>query len=316
MGVLKNKGFKRSECDPCLLCRQSEEGTVYLCMYVDDILCVGSQEAIDKAISDIREDFELTVDRTSTDYLGCEIKFSQDRRSAWLGQPHLLRNLKSKFSEAVKNCKTVRTPGTPGFKSQKCATEAEKLKPSDQKLYRSGVGMLNYLVKHSRPDLASPVRELSKTMDAASEFQLKELFRIIHHTIQNETLGLRIIPELLLGKLTWFLKGLSDSDCGNDKDSRKSVTGYIIYLLGVTVAWKSKGQNTVALSSTEAEYYALSEVVMEIKYVVQLLEFMGIPVQYPVEVYVDNVGAIYLSKNATSTNRTKHIDSRFHFVRD
>lgn len=314
--VLKEKGFRRSESDPCLLCRKTKEGMVYLCMYVDDILCVGTPEAIQMAITDIREDFELTVDGTLTDYLGCEINFSSDGKAAWLGQPHLMKNLKSKFEGFVKSSKSVKTPGTPGFKSQKPMNDEEKLKPAEQKLYRSGIGMLNYLVKHSRPDLASPVRELSKTMDCATSFQLKELFRIIKHTLEHEFLGLKIAPNFKKGELLWILRGLCDSDWGNDKESRKSVTGYIIYLLGVAIAWKSKGQSTVALSSTEAEYYALSEIVMEIKYIVQLLEFMEIPVQYPVEVYVDNVGAIYLSKNATSTNRTKHIDSRFHFVRD
>ena len=133
--------------------------------------------------------------------------------------------------------------------------------------------------------------------------------------MDNEGLGLRLSPfKSMLYK--WFLKGLSDSDWAGDKDSRKSITGYIIYFMGVPISWKSKQQQSVALSSTEAEYYALSEIVVEIKGIVNVLNFMNIQVSYPIEVYVDNFGAICLSKNARSTNRTKHIDTRAHFVRN
>ena len=110
------------------------------------------------------------------------------------------------------------------------------------------------------------------------------------------------------------MKGLCDSDSGQDKETRKSITGFIIYLNEVAISWRSKAQGAVALSSTEAEYYALSEAMAEIKFIAQLLEFLDIEIKFPIIVHIDNIGAIYLSRNATSGNRTKHIDTCIHFV--
>jgi len=101
-----------------------------------------------------------------------------------------------------------------------------------------------------------------------------------------------------------------------DSDTRKSVSGFVIYLCGAAIAWRSKGQKSVTLSSTEAEYVAVSEVATEILYIAGILKFLNIPVEYPILVNVDNIGAIYLTKNATTGSRTKHVDTRYHFVRE
>ena len=112
------------------------------------------------------------------------------------------------------------------------------------------------------------------------------------------------------------LKALSDSDFASDKETRISVFGYIIYFCGIPIAWRSKGSKSVVLSTTEAEYMALSEVVKELKFIAQLLQTMNIEVELPNTVHVDNVGAIWLSNNRTTSNRTKHIDIRTCFVRE
>ena len=93
-------------------------------------------------------------------------------------------------------------------------------------------------------------------------------------------------------------------------------SGFVIYLCGAAISWRSKGQKSVSLSSTEAEYMAISEVAMEILYIAGILKFLGVKIKYPIEVNVDNIGAVYLAKNATTGNRTKHIDTRYHFVRE
>jgi intein-encoded DNA endonuclease-like protein len=84
----------------------------------------------------------------------------------------------------------------------------------------------------------------------------------------------------------------------------------------VPISWKSKGQRGVVLSSTEAEYVALSETVREIKFVLQVLESLMIKIDYPIIVRVNNVGAIFLANNKTTNERTKHVDIRHHFVRE
>ena len=89
-----------------------------------------------------------------------------------------------------------------------------------------------------------------------------------------------------------------------------------MFLCGVPIVWRSKQQKTVALSSSEAEFVAISEAVKEILFVLQLLRTMGIPVEIPVKVRVDNMGAIFMSENASSGIRTRHMDTRYHFVRE
>ena len=114
----------------------------------------------------------------------------------------------------------------------------------------------------------------------------------------------------------WKLEALSDSDFANDKDTRFSVYGYIIYFCIIPVAWKSKNMKSVVLSTTEAEYVAVSEVVKEIKFLYQMLRSMEIKVTQPIKVQVDNVGAIWLANSSSVSERTKHVDLRAHFVRD
>ena len=113
----------------------------------------------------------------------------------------------------------------------------------------------------------------------------------------------------------WALKAQSDGDFASDKETRTRLFGYIIYFCGIPIAWRSKGMKSVVLSTTKAEYMALSEVVKELKFIVQLLHTMNVEVELPITVYVDYVGAIWLSNNRTTSDRTKHIDIRTSFVK-
>ena len=206
------------------------------------------------------------------------------------------------------------TPGTPRFTARRLENPEDKVNPKENEIYRSGVGTLLYLTKHSRPDICNPVRELSKTMDAPAPAHLKEMYKVIRHVLSTKGHGLKF--ELNKDMIKWALKALSDSDFASDKETRISVFGYIIYFCGIPIAWRSKGMKSVVLSTTEAEYMALPEVVKELKFIVQLLQTMNIEVKLPITVYVDNVGAIWLSSNRTTSDRTKHIDIRTAFVKE
>ena len=116
-----------------------------------------------------------------------------------------------------------------------------------------------YLTKHSRPDITNPVRELSKSMDGASMAHVPEMYRVINFVLEMKTLGLRMVPTTKDG--IWKLEALSNSYFANDKDTRYSVYGYLIYFCGIPVVWKSKSMKSVVLSTTEAESLAVSEVV-------------------------------------------------------
>ena len=108
----------------------------------------------------------------------------------------------------------------------------------------------------------------------------------------------------------WQSAALSDSDFANDKETRISVYGYIVFFCGVPIAWKSKSMKSVVLSTIEAEYVAVSEVVKEIKFLYQLLMSMEIKVPLLIKIKVDNVGAIWLANNSSVSERTKHVDTR------
>jgi hypothetical protein len=112
------------------------------------------------------------------------------------------------------------------------------------------------------------------------------------------------------------LEGVSDSEYAGDKDTRISVYGYVLYFCGAPIAWKSKAGKSVTLSSTEAEYFGASEIAKEVIFAKQVIESMGIQLTFPIKIKVDNVGAIYLANNYSTSQRTKHIDIRTHFVRE
>jgi hypothetical protein len=215
----------------------------------------------------------------------------------------------------VKGLMKYQTPGTPHTGIVRSKEGDLLVEEEQQELYRSGAGMLLYLIKHSRPDIANAVRELSKCMTGANAAAFKELMRVIKFVLDTREYGLKLAPEWEDAML-WELRIYSDSDWAGDKDNRKSITGFIIFLLGAPILWRSKVQASVALSSTEAEFYALSEAAKEIKFIVQVLISMGIPVKLPVIVRVDNAGAIFMSENVSTSSRTKQVDTRYHFVRE
>ena len=151
-------------------------------------------------------------------------------------------------------------------------------------------------------------------MDAPAPAHLKEMYNLIRFVLSSKDYDLKF--KLIKSIRKWVLKALSDSDFASDKETRISVYGYIIYFCGIPIAWRSKGMKSVVLSTTEAEYMALSEVLKEFKFIVQLLQTMHIEVELPITVYVDNVGAIWIPNIRNTGDRTKHIDIRTSFVKE
>jgi len=177
--------------------------------------------------------------------------------------------------------------------------------------------MLLFLTKFSRPDIANTVRELSKMNDRTGMAHVKELLRVIKFVVDTRYWCLRYRINMSDRKtMTWKLKAYSDSDFAGDKDTRLSVCGFGIYLFDCLISWKSRAMRTHALSSTEAEYIVVSEGLCEILFVRQVLEFLGIKVEYPITIHCDNVGTIFLSHSAKVSSRTKHIQLKTHFIRE
>ena len=133
------------------------------------------------------------------------------------------------------------------------------------------------------------------------------MLRIIKYVLDTKDLGLTMEPTSHQDG-PWELICFSDSDYAGDADTRRSVSGYILYVQGVLIIWRLKAQRSVTLSLTEAEWVALSEAVKEIIFVLQLLESLNINVKLPIIVRMDNVGTIFMSGNKTTTSQTKHVN--------
>jgi hypothetical protein len=245
--------------------------------------------------------------------VGCHLIENKSNNILNIHQPKLLKHLEQEFKGLIEKPKSYRTPAGPKTAIVRPQPEDPRISESDQSVYRSGVGMLLYLVKHSRPEISNAVRELSKVCDGATQAHWKALMRTIQYVLTTKNIGLKIKPKPMDGKYT--LEGYSDSEYAGDKDTRISVYGYVIYFCGIPISWKSKSGRSVTLSSTEAEYFALSECAKELIFIKNVIESMGIQIELPIEIKVDNVGAIFLANNYTTSQRTRHIDVRVHFVR-
>ena len=284
-------------------------------IYVDDCLVVGKEMQIQELIVALKENgFNLKIEYNLTDYLSCRVIEDVKMNRILILQPHLINNLQAKFGEEVVNKRAYRTPGTPRFKIVWPDDEADLIDMNLQSRYRSGVGMLLYLTKYSQPDLCNVVRELSKCMDKATMGTYLEMLRVIKFVIDTKHFCLRIQPVSKLKN--WSLHVFCDSDWAGDSETRISVTGLIVYLMNVPVCWRSKAQRGVTLSSSEAEYVAISEAVKEIKFIYYLLQGIGIEIELPIIVKTDNIGAMFMAQNASSGVRTRHVDTRYHYIRE
>ena len=132
--------------------------------------------------------------------------------------------------------------------------------------------------------------------------------------METEGAILRMEPSDILKRL-WKLKGVVDTGFAMDTDTRRSVTGYLIYFCDALIAWKIRLQKNVTLSSTEGEYAGLSKIRTKFLFVRDILVFLGVEIEYPIIVNVDNTGDIFLANNETLGQRTKNIQTRYHFTK-
>ena len=175
-------------------------------------------------------------------------------------------------------------------------------------------------MRYSRPDILNAVRELSKWMsDGATIDHMKVMRQTMNYVIHTKNRGLCLQPDMRIKdpKVDYFtIKGRSDSNYATNVETRKSVSGLEVLLNGAPVVMRSIGQKIIALSVTEAELIALAQVVQEMLYVMRILESMHLKVAKPMIVESDNKGAIDLCNSWTVGGRTKHIDTRYYFLRE
>ena len=114
---------------------------------------------------------------------------------------------------------------------------------------------------------------------------------------------------------SWKITGLCDSDYAGGNSTGKSITGYVIFLNGLILSWRPKAQGIVTLSSTEAEYVAATEITSKLSFIKRIMNFLGITTEEKMNVKLDNSRALFLAENEYACQRTKHIDVRYHFIR-
>jgi hypothetical protein len=265
------------------------------------------------AVEDIKKHFVIKEMESMSKYVGCTI--SDQEGILQIKQPEIIVSLRKKFEQLIGNMKEYNTPAPSHYIVMRPSEGDSLLGDKEQGIFRSGIGTLLYLVKHSRPDIANSVRELSKVMDGATVAHFKMLLRVVKYVVDTKEKCFTFLPRFENGG-DYNVIAFCDSDYSGDTETRHSVTGFVIYVNQVAVAWKSKAQRNVTLSSTEAEYVAISETCKEIKFVTQVMDFMGMSYRKPINVHVDNVGAIFMANNKVTSQRTKHVDVRYHFVRE
>ncbi|XP_066309524.1 secreted RxLR effector protein 161-like [Miscanthus floridulus] len=179
--------------------------------------------------------------------------------------------------------------------------------------YRSLIGSLRYLV-HTWPDITFVVGYLSRFMETPRKEDLVAVKRLLRYIVGTVDYG------ILYSKITSGgdnkLTGYSDSDLGGDVDERRCTAGVIFFLRDMPISWQSQKHKSVALSTCEAEYMAGALAACQAVWLTRLLtDIIGIQVQPP-ELKMDSQSAIALSKNLVLHDRSKHIDTHFHFIRD
>ncbi|WMV34959.1 hypothetical protein MTR67_028344 [Solanum verrucosum] len=204
------------------------------------------------------------------------------------------------------NCKVAASPLDCTEKLK--ATDGKPL--SDPTYYRKLIGKLNFLT-NTRMDIAYSVQHLSQFMQTPREPHLKAGYHVLRYLRQDPTMGIFISnkPDLTVS-------AYCDSDWAACPDSRKSVSGYLVLMGDSPISWKSKKQATVSLSSAEAEYRAVRQVVGELVWFERLLNELCVHCSLPIQIFCDSQAAVHIAKNPVFHERTKHIEIDCHFVRD
>lgn len=303
--------FVRSENEYCIYIKTTKTYKIYILIYVDDLLLAGTDEKEVNNIKDIlHKTFKMKDLGLIKNFLGMIITQDITTSKITINQSNMVKSLLVKFG--MQNCKPLSTPMDVNFKSDILKRERSE-SPEIEAKCRALIGSLMYIMLCSRPDLCISISILSRYQSCASQDLWVALKRILRY-IQG-TLDVSLIFENK--NYSNIIEGFSDSDWGGDRVDRKSTTGYIFKFFGCTVSWASRKQPTVALSTTEAEYIALSLAVSEACWLRSLLYDLKVYNEYVcVVIHEDNQSAIKVSKNPMFHKRLKHVDIKFHFVRD
>ncbi|KAI3647783.1 hypothetical protein MP228_008004 [Amoeboaphelidium protococcarum] len=323
---IRKIGFKRSKADPCLYFKYTDDGKLFLIvLYVDDILLIcQDKDAIKQVKKQMMERFDMK-DLGKVDYMvGIKVERDDDKKLIKLSQKAYCDKILQRFD--MDKAKGVSTPML-----QKGGSISSS--PLKKELYRSLVGSVMYLMVGTRPDIAYTVSYLSRALENPTELHLSVAKRLLRYLA-----GTRDMMLVYNGNESLKPVGYADADFAADLDSRRSVTGMLVKSANGAVTWKSKLQTKVAQSTAEAEYYAAFYTCGELEWLKELLNEIGLgsvidtpsevkanqqavdgvnvhPAKNPMIIKEDNQACISLSKNPQIGQKTKHIELKYHKVR-
>jgi hypothetical protein len=314
---LDKLGYIQLKSDKCVYLKDSDLGRVILAVHVDDILALAdSPELMKLAKEELQQGFPIKDLGEVKQLLGLEIFRNRAKRLVTISQSNYIKSIISRFG--LENAHTSATPMDPNVKLRAVTENDEEI--TDVK-YQEAIGSLIYAAIGTRPDISYAVQALSQFNTKHTQTHwtaVKRVFRYLKGTANYGITygGSRHGIELK----TYFdnirLEGFSDADWGANPDDRRSISGYTFLIGNGAVSWSSKKQQTVALSSMEAEYLAISHAAKQAIWMKTLLNELGYPQEGPIQIRADNQSAIAFAKDNTDHSRTKHIDIRHHFIRD
>ncbi|CAM8931496.1 unnamed protein product [Rhodiola kirilowii] len=285
---------------------------LYVLLYVDDILMISGDEiAIAKVNHDLSMHFDMKDLGHAKKILGVNIFRDKRNKKLYLSQSDYLNKVVDKFVMRSAKPANILFRGHLELTDVDCpVTDQEKLKMSNIP-YDVAIGSVMYAMLCTRPDLAFSISVLSRFMSNPCENHWLGMKYLLRYLSSTANLGL-VYADF---DSKHDIVGYVDSDYANNKDNRKSTTSFFFTWAGNCISWKSQLQSIVALSSTEAEYIASTEAVKEAILLKGMIKEIQGVFRIPI-LHMDSQSALYLCKDHVYHEKTKHIDVRFHFIRN
>ncbi len=309
---LKEKGFHNLLSDPCAYIRRDGDVLEIITVWVDDLLLFATLTLVmNKLKEELNGMFELTDLGGPTKIVGLEIDQRVD--SLIISQKQYVDAILRKYG--MENANPVSTPLDPNIS---LGPNKEKEETNRSNAYASLIGSLQYLATATHLDIAYAVNRLAAYTANPSFEHYGAAKRVLRYVKGTKNYGLTYHADATrhIGPSDSNLfYGFSDAAFANADDNR-SVSGYVYLSNGGAITWGSKKQISIALSSTEAEYVALSEASREAMWLRHLFGELGFIQKEPILLLGDNDGSIAMAKNPEFHKRTKHVDIHWHWVRE
>ena len=304
---LLNLGFTPSEADPSVYVLHEADGSVYLAIYVDDILAASASLALlTSTESKLQQLFDIHNLGNAAHFLGMEITRDSTTRTLTLSQAHMVDELLDKYD--MLTAKPRSTPMEAGLHLRPAESD-DNLLDVNQFPYAELIGSLLYIAVCTRPDIAYAVNALARHMAKPTMAHWSAAKGVLRYLLGTAKVCLVYSPSA--SKVI----GYCDADYAGDMSTRRSTTGYVFLVANAAVSWNSKLQVTVAVSTAEAEYMAASAAVKEALWLRRLMYDLRM-FDDAVPIRTDNQASLALMKNPLTSQRAKHIDVQYHFVRE